>query len=81
MASDLQKKSKQTAEAGKPSVTKQKPNNHPVTSDASPFTAEQRQILGNVYQLILSWRRERLMKATPQIALTSSSLLPAEREA
>jgi len=81
MASDLQKKSKQTAETGKPSVTEQKPNNHPVNSDASPFTAEQRQILGNVYQLILSWRRERLMKATPQITVTSSSLLLAEREA
>lgn len=81
MASDLQKKSKQTTEAGKPPVMEQKPNHHPVPSDASPFTAEQRQILGNVYQLILGWRRERLRKATPQIALTPPSLLPAEREA
>ena len=81
MASDVQKKSKQTAEAGKPAVTEQKPNNPPVTSDASPFTAEQRQILGNVYQLILSWRRERLMRTTPQGALNSSSMLLTEREA
>jgi hypothetical protein len=81
MASDLQKKSKQTVEAGVPPVTEQQPNRHPVTSDASPFTAEQRQILGNVYQLILSWRRERLMKTTPQSALNSSSMLLTEREA
>ena len=81
MASDLQKKSKQTAETGKPFVTEQKPNNHPVNSEASPFTAEQRQILGNVYQLILSWRRERLMKTTSQGALNASSMLVTEREA
>ena len=81
MASALQKKSKQTAEAGKPAVTEQQSNNHPATSDASPFTAEQRQILGNVYQLILSWRRERLMKTTPEGALNASSMLLTEREA
>lgn len=76
MAHDLQKKSGQTAP-----VTDQKPNHHPVPSDASPFTEEQRQILGNVYQLILGWRRERLMKAALQVALTSPGLLPAKREA
>lgn len=76
MARDLQKKSRQTAP-----VTEQKPNHHPAPSDASPFTVEQRQILGNVYQLILSWRRERLMKAAHPTAMTSPSLLPAEREA
>jgi len=81
MTSDLQKKSKPTVEAGKLPVTEQKPNHSPATSDASPFTAEQRQILGNVYQLILSWRRERLMKTTPQGALNSSSMLLTEREA
>lgn len=81
MASALQKKSKQTAEAGKPAVTEQQPDNHSATSDAAPFTAEQRQILGNVYQLILSWRRERLMKTTPQHELASTNVAPAQREA
>ena len=81
MANDLQKKSKQTTASGKPAVTEQQPVNHPVNSGTFPLTAEQRQILGNVYQLILGWRRERLMKATSQIALLSSSTLPAEREA
>ena len=81
MARDLPKKSKQTTVAGMPSITDRKPDTHPVMSEASPFTAEQRQILGNVYQLILGWRRERLMKLASQTALTSSSLSQAEREA
>jgi len=81
MASALQKKSKQTAEAGKAAVTEQQPDNHPATSDASPFTPEQRQILGNVYQLILGWRRGRLMRTTPQGVLNSSSMSLTEREA
>ncbi len=81
MASDLPKKSKHTADVEKLSVAKLAVENHPENSEASPFTAEQRQILGNVYQLILSWRRERLMKAAPPVALTPSNLAPAEREA
>jgi hypothetical protein len=81
MASALQKKSKQTAKTGMSPVTDQTTDNHPANSDASPFTAEQRQILRNVYLLILSWRRERLMKTTPEGALVSSSILLTEREA
>ena len=60
MASDLHNKSKQKVEAGTHPVIQQKPGDHPVISESPPFTPEQRQILGNVYRLILSWRRERL---------------------
>jgi hypothetical protein len=81
MARDLPEKSKQTTEAGKPAITEQKSDHHPANIEVPPFTAEQRQILGNVYQLILGWRREHLMKLASQSALTSSSLYQAEREA
>jgi len=81
MASDLQKKSKHTTEARKPPVTDQTTDPNQANSGSSPFTVEQRQILGNVYRLILGWRRERLMKSKPQIALPSSSIAPIEREA
>lgn len=75
MASDLQEKSKQTSTAITLPVNDRKPIELPSDLGASSFTEEQRQILGNVYQLILGWRRERLMKAMPQDTLT------VEREA
>jgi len=61
MAGDLQNKSDGVEAA---SVAKQNPNEILATSESSPFTPEQQRILGNVYRLILGWRRERLMKAT-----------------
>ena len=60
MAGNFQKKSKQKDEAETPPVIQQKPEDHPVNSESSSFTAEQQRILGNVYRLILSWRRTRL---------------------
>lgn len=47
---------------------------------SSPFTPEQREILGRVYSLILSWRRERLIKDRTQKARDLAQPgLPAER--
>ena len=60
MAGNFQKKSNQKNEAGMPPIIQQKPEDHPVNSESVPFTAEQQRILGNVYRLILSWRRTRL---------------------
>ena len=49
------------------------------------FTAEQRRILGQVYQMILGWRRERLMRTELSIAddgnATTGAALAAEVEA
>lgn len=81
MASALRKKSKHRAETENLSVTDQTPESHPANSEAAPFTAEQRQILGNVYQLILSWRREHRMKTISEGALNASSMSLPEREA
>lgn len=81
MANDLSKKSKSEANVEKPSLADQTAHNRPIPSEDSPFTAEQRQILGNVYQLILSWRRERLIKTATPVGPTPSNLLPIEREA
>ena len=63
MANDLQNRSKQTDGVQTAAITNQN------QSDPSPFTPEQRQILGKVYRLILGWRRERLMKAKRSTAL------------
>ena len=71
MASDLQNKSIQTDGVETASIAKQNPNEILARPESSPFTPEQQRILGNVYQLIPGWRRERLMKATQ----------PTEREA
>lgn len=60
MAGNFQKKSNQKNEAGTPPIIQQKPEDHPVNSASFSFTAEQQRILGNVYRLILSWRRTRL---------------------
>ena len=68
MANDLQNKSKQPDGTETPSIAEQKHIDISVISDSYPFTPEQRQILGNVYQLILGWRRERLVKAKPSAA-------------
>lgn len=65
MASDLQNKSKQPGGTETPSIAEQNQIDISAISNSSPFTPEQRQILGNVYQLILGWRRERLIKAKP----------------
>lgn len=81
MANDLSKKSKPEANVEKPFLADQTIENGSVTSEDSPFTAEQRQILGNVYQLILSWRRERLIKTATPVGPTPSNLLPIEGEA
>lgn len=75
MAHDLPKKSKQKSRTGPLPVVDRELVHQPAHSGPSPFTAEQRQILGNVYQLILSWRRERRTKLASQCAS------PAEREA
>ena len=80
MASDLQNKSKQTGGEETTSITKQNPTEVSAESYSSPFTPEQRQILGNVYRLILGWRRERLMKAKQSVTPAAPILLPAERE-
>ena len=80
MASDLQDKPKQADGAETASITEQKPADLSATSAASPFTPEQKQILGNVYRLILGWRRERLMKSKQAPTSVSPALLPVERE-
>ena len=64
MASDLQNKSIQIDGVETASIAKQNPNEILAAPESSPFTPEQQRILGNIYQLILGWRRERLMKAT-----------------
>ena len=81
MASNLQNKSKQADGAETDSITEQKPADLSAISAASPFTPEQKQILGNVYRLILGWRRERLMKSKHASTSISPALLPVEREA
>ena len=77
MASDLQKKSKQVNGVETHSIAEQKQSDSSADSNSSPFTPEQRQILGNVYQLIMGWRRERLMKAKQPVPVAQ----PTEREA
>ncbi|HSG45146.1 MAG TPA: hypothetical protein VLA72_18525 [Anaerolineales bacterium] len=64
MASDLQNKSIQTEGVETHSFAQQNPNEILAASESFPFTPDQQQILGNVHQLILGWRRECLMKAT-----------------
>ncbi|MCC6986387.1 MAG: hypothetical protein IT309_08160 [Anaerolineales bacterium] len=81
MASNSSKKSKPVLEKENHSGADQTTENRLADSNDSPFTAEQRQILGNVYQLILGWRRERLMKAAVPMVMTPSNSLPVEREA
>ena len=63
MASDLQNKSIQTDGVETHSIAQQNPNEILAASESSLFTRDQQRILGNVYQLILGWRRERLIKA------------------
>ena len=51
-------------------------------TSSSRFTPEQREILGQVYTLILSWRRERLKmegnkQATSPASGTSDTTLPS----
>lgn len=81
MASDLQNKFQNRIGGETPPHQKQIQIESSALSADSPFTPEQRRILGNVYQLILSWRNERLMKQKQSaIAPTSPIVLLPERE-
>lgn len=76
MASDLRKKFKPVGVAETYPAAEPEQSDASNVFDSSPFTPEQRQILGNVHQLILDWRRERLMK----MGQPTPVALPAERE-
>ena len=61
-------------------------NGNPAIPVESPFTPEQRLILGKAYRLILSWQPEPRITTTTdqgrQTAKTSTAgMLPTEREA
>lgn len=47
--------------------------NTPIPPEASHFSEEQRHILGQVYRLILSWRRERLARIAESTTRTEST--------
>jgi hypothetical protein len=61
----------------------------PKTNNTIAFTPEQSETLGRVYQLILGWRRERLMRAgsllpdcdAQNLSITTHPALVAEVEA
>ena len=66
--------------------SEQSQNGTPAIPVKSPFTPEQRLILGKTYRLILSWQPEPQITTTTdqgrQTAKTSTAgMLPAEREA
>jgi hypothetical protein len=75
MANDIQKKVLQSkVQAGEIQQRQDVEGNLP-TLEQPIFTTEQRRILGQVYTLILSWRRERRKSVAPT-SISSTALIP-----
>ena len=65
--------------AGPNVKTEQQDPNHAKAKPYEPvLSPEQRRILAQVYQLILSWRRERLHKAVPVITAGDTNIASAK---
>lgn len=80
MAGNSQNKFNQTNAEESSHGTEQRCADILASSTSSPFTPEQKQILGNVYRLILGWRHDRLLKSKQAPKPISSAPLPVKRE-